>query len=46
MHSCEKALSKKAGKKVKVENMVKGKTGKLDEKGKKVKLPYKFLKDE
>ncbi len=39
--SHEKALSKK-----KVNNLVKGKTGKLNEKGNKAKLSYKFQKDE
>lgn len=43
MSSHEKAL-KKAGGKVKVNNSVKGFAGKLDEKGNKVKEPYKFVR--
>lgn len=45
--SCSKALDKKKGKDVKgVNNLVKGNEGKVDDKGKKVKGSYKFIRDE
>lgn len=45
MNSCDKALSKKKGKdSKKVNNLVKGNEGKVDDKGDKVKKPYSFSK--
>lgn len=44
--SCEKAMKKKSKDVKKVGNMVKGSEGKVDEKGKKPKMSYKFNKNE
>lgn len=38
--SCEKAMKKKKGKDMKVNNMVKGNEGKVDDKGKKPKKEF------